>query len=153
MNLDNRTRLAIANEVKDFIIERTQDKHLDKNNQPFKPASGYSKSYKNSLDFRLGGKTNAIDLTLSGDMLAAMEVLENKKGKITIGYKKGTENDKAEGNIIGSYGKPSGDPKKARDFLGITDKDFKNIVDKYKNESAVEQSEFNRDLVDFIFGG
>jgi len=150
MNLDNRTRLAIANEVKDFIIERTQDKHLDKNNRPFPK---YSKEYERSLNFRLGGKSSAVDLTLSGDMLAAIEVLENKKGKITIGYKKGTENDKAEGNIIGSYGKPSGDPKKARDFLGITDKDFKNIVDKYKNESAVEQSEFNRDLVDFIFGG
>lgn len=120
-------REAIAQETIDFIVERTQ-KGLDKNNSNFKP---YSKSYKNSLNFKIAGKGAGVDLTLSGDMLSAIKALRDTKGKITIGFDKGLENDKAEGNILGTYGQPK-PVAPPRDFLGITKTDFKNeILSKY----------------------
>ena len=65
-------------------------------------------------------------------MLNALEVLETSEGSITIGYNARDKfnNDKAEGNILGSYG---GDPNpaKARDFLGITEGELGTILNKY----------------------
>jgi len=117
-------RTAIGQTIVEFIRDRS-DKSLDKNNKPFPK---YTKQYMKSLDFRVSGKSKKVDLKLSGDMLAAIEVLSSKPGEIKIGFKKGIENDKAEGNIIGSYGKPKGSPSKARDFLGITKKDLENKI-------------------------
>lgn len=118
-------RLELADLVIEHIVERTQN-GLDKNGAKFK---GYSKSYMKSLDFKNAGKSKSVDLQLSGDMLAALELLNDKNGKIVIGYKRGTtENDKAEGNILGSYGGDP-DPRKARDFLGIDKKKLKELID------------------------
>ena len=147
---------SIASEIKDFIIERTQDKHLDKRNRQF---AGYSDSYKHSLAFKVGGKSNAVDLTLSGDMLAALDVLDTRPGVIEIGFEKGsTENAKAEGNILGTYGKDKQVAPK-RDFLGITKGDLNKILAKYpindEDTRAISTARetFNREVVDFVFGG
>lgn len=122
-------RQAVALEIIDFIRERTQKKNLDKNNRPF-PA--YSASYVKSLDFKIAGKSKGkVDLTLSGDMLGALDLLSHKKGILTIGFEKGsTENARADGNIRGTYGNksPVSDP---RDFLGIDPKDLNSILKKY----------------------
>lgn len=117
-------------EVSDLIIERIvnrTDKGRDKNNQRFEK---YSKSYKDSLDFKVAGKKGKpVNLQLSGDMLAALEVLDKTSRSVTIGFENGSEeNAKADGNIRGTYGKPSPDPKKARDFLGITDTELSDII-------------------------
>lgn len=73
-----------------------------------------------------------VDLTLSGEMLEALNVLSHKKGSILIGFENGSEeNDKAEGNITGSYGR-SPNPRKARNFLGLTASEIKAIVRDYK---------------------
>jgi hypothetical protein len=122
-------RVAVATEILDYIRERTQKKNLDKNNKPF---AGYSDAYVKSLDFKIAGKSKGdINLTLSGDMLGALDILNHANGKIVIGYENGTpENAKADGNIRGTYGKakPTG-PK--RDFLGITPGDLKKILANY----------------------
>lgn len=117
-------------EVSDLIIERIvnrTDKGRDKNNQRFEK---YSKSYKDSLDFKVAGKKGKpVNLQLSGDMLAALDVLDKTSRSVTIGFENGSEeNAKADGNIRGTYGKPSPDPKKARDFLGITDTELSKII-------------------------
>ena len=147
-------RDAIAQEIIDYMIDRTLQSK-DKNNREFKP---YSSEYKKSLDFKNAGKTKKVNLTLSGDMLASMELLHNRKGAITIGYKKGSEeNDKAQGNRTGQYGstrKTKIDPKsgkrvsrsyKPRDFLGISRRDLNNkVLNKFplrKKEELVEQTE------------
>jgi hypothetical protein len=124
---DQEQRQAIADEVIDFIVNRSKQ-GLDKYNRSF---PNYSKSYKDSLDFKIAGKSSSVDLTLSGDMLDSIELLSNRKGSITIGFRPGSENDKAEGNIIGSYGQPSGNPAKSRDFLGIHPSDLSSILNKY----------------------
>lgn len=116
-------RRAIAEDVIDFIVNRSKS-GLDKNNNAF---VGYSASYKDSLEFRIGGKSSNVDLTLSGDMLDSIELLRDRKGAITVGFSRGQENDKAEGNIIGSYGR-SANPSKARDFLGIHPSDLTRIL-------------------------
>lgn len=93
----------------------------------------YSKEYIKSVDFKAAGKSKgSINLTLSGDMLASMDLVKSQKGEIVIGY---SEDDpqigKVEGNQIGSYGKPRGDSSKARRFLGIDKDSLQKILSKY----------------------
>lgn len=120
---------AIALEIIDRIIERTQKENLDRYNEPF---AKYSESYSKSLDFNiLGKKKNKVDLTLTGDMLSSLKVLKVKKGLIEIGYEKGDPiNGKVEGNRLGTYGnsKPVAEP---RDFLGIHKDDLDKIYENY----------------------
>ena len=130
---DEQTRVAIGLEIIDLILERT-GKGLDKNNKAF---AGYSKSYTSSFDFKLAGKNkNKVNLNLSGEMLNAITLLDQKKGEITIGIPKDDDfnNSKAQGNIEGTYG---GAPKrgKKRDFMGISRCDliFLSIIEKIEN--------------------
>lgn len=129
-------RASIAQDVLDFIRDRTQDRNLDKKNRKFPK---YSKEYINSTEFKAAGKSSSnVDLTLSESMLSEMDLLNTSKGQITIGFEKGTEeNAKADGNIRGTYGKQRGNSSKARDFLGITGKDLKNILRDYPLRSTI----------------
>jgi hypothetical protein len=124
-------REAIAYEIIEKIVERTQ-KGLDKKGENFK---GYSKSYMKSLDFQIAGKGKKPDLTLSGDMLAEMKLLKHKSGEIVIGYEKGsTENAKAEGNILGTYGQSSPIRGKKRDFLGASRDEMQKILSHFPTD-------------------
>lgn len=124
-DLDKSQRLELADLIIEHIVDRT-DRGIDKDGKKFPK---YSKNYTKSLDFRNAGKSaSKVDLQLSGDMLAALDVLNHDKGKIRIGFENGSEeNDKAEGNILGSYG---GDPNpsKARDFLGLKPSKLKELI-------------------------
>jgi hypothetical protein len=124
-------RTELADLVIEHIVERTQN-NKDKDGRKFPP---YSKSYIKSLDFANAGKSKSdVNLTLSGDMLAALKLLNQKNSEITIGFDRGAdENARAEGNILGSYG---GEPnkKKARDFLGIEEKKLRQLI-KYVKEN------------------
>lgn len=125
-------------EVADLIIEaikRRTEKGVDKNGKKF---PGYSKSYMESLDFKIAGKGKGVDLQLSGDMLASLSLLSHTKGRILIGYENGTpENDRADGNITGSYG-GSPNPRKARDFLGLPDGELAKILSHYGGPKGEE---------------
>lgn len=116
-------------EVADLIIERIvsrTDQGKDKDGRRF---PGYSKSYKESLDFKVAGKSSKVDLQLSGDMLAALSVLDKTSRSVTIGFENGSEeNAKADGNIRGTYGQSKPIPGKARDFLGISERELVKIV-------------------------
>jgi hypothetical protein len=75
-------REALADRVVDFIRDRTEA-GLDKNNYKFPK---YSKSYIKSLDFRIARKSSGkVNLRLTGDMMAAMDVLKTAPGEIVIG--------------------------------------------------------------------
>lgn len=120
-------------EIADLVVERIVDRTLDgkdKDNKPFKN-NKYSESYIKSLDFDNAGKSESnVNLKLSGDMLAALTLLDDSDGKIRIGFENGSEeNARADGNIRGTYGKQRGSSKKARPFLGITPKELKTIID------------------------
>ena len=122
-------KTAIAEDIIDFIIDRTQLKNLDRNNARFKK---YSEIYINSQKFKAAGKSiNDFNLTLDEDMLSAMKTLDIESDGVVIGFEKGTpENAKADGNIRGTYGKDKSTGK-GRDFLGITKKDLKTILSDY----------------------
>jgi len=115
-------------DIVEFIRQRTES-GKDEDGRAF---PRYSESYKKSLDFKIAGKGGKVNLTLSGDMLQALEVLQTKPGEIKIGYNKGDdEAGRAEGNILGSYGGDE-NPSKARRFLGISEKDLNKILKKYE---------------------
>jgi hypothetical protein len=112
----------IGKRIVQFIKDRT-DKGLDKNNKNFHK---YSESYIKSLDFKIAGKSSSnVNLQLTGDMIGTLDVLntDSDKGYITIGYKDGTENDKA---AYQQENTQKGFPKRL--FLGISDKDLKQIL-------------------------
>lgn len=93
---------------------------------------GYSEAYAKSLDFKIAGKSRGnVNLTLSGDMLIALDVLSHRSDSILIGYENGSEeNARADGNIRGSYG-GAPNPRKARNFLGITPSELDAILARY----------------------
>lgn len=111
-------------------IKRRTEKGVDRNGKKF-PA--YSKAYTESMDFKIAGKSkNSVDLQLSGDMLASINLLSHRKGKLLIGFENGSdENARADGNITGSYG-GSPNPKRARDFLGLPDSELDKILSHYE---------------------
>lgn len=121
-------REAIADEIINFIVERTKS-GKNKNNRDF---PGYSEAYMKSLDFKIAGKTSKVDLTLSGDMLTSLQLISHKNGELTVGFDRADDenNDKATGHITGIYGNSK--KVKKRDFLGITKGDLnKNILFNY----------------------
>jgi len=137
LSIDSRYDAAdqaeIAREVIDFIVDRSRD-GIDKDGNKF-PA--YSKEYRESLDFRIAGKSNSVNLTMSGEMLNSIELLSREAGRLTIGFQAGTQiNDQAEGNILGTYGQTTPDSRKARDFLGISQSDLSGILARFPIEEA-----------------
>ncbi len=131
-NIEPAMREAIGNEMVRLMAEKARNgvgvRYEGDRARP-KNFPAYSKKY---ADWK--GQDN-VDLTLSGDMLDALKVLSHKKGSVLIGFDSGSkENDKAEGNITGSYGK-SPNPRKARDFLGLLKSEINQIVRDKKSDS------------------
>ena len=126
---NKETRELIADDVIDFIIERTAN-GIDKNGNDFPE---YSKQYAK----KKGVSVQAVDLVASGEMMLSQQLkkIKDSAGQIVIGYDGRSKklNAKVEGNITGSYG---GEPnkKKARDFLGISRKDLMVIVGQYEED-------------------
>ena len=115
-------RVALADLVVDKIVDRTQIKQVDKKGRSF---ARYTDEYADIKNTSKGD----VDLTLSGAMLDALTLLSHESGSILIGYEKGTkQNAKADGNIRGTYGKARPNPRKARDFLGISRSDLSELI-------------------------
>lgn len=129
-------RIELADLVIEHIFDRTQ-RGLDKDGKRF---PGYSKEYVASLDFKVAGKSRGdVNLKLSGDMLAAIKLLNHSNGRISVGFDAGTvENDKAEGNIKGTYGQKTPIAGKQRDFLGIQASKLRELVEFVRNGSSEE---------------
>jgi len=77
--------------------------------------------YSESLEFEAAGKSKSDpNLTLTGDMLGLMDVIEEEKATITIGWNSSEEANKAHGHISGSVGAK-------RDFLGLSAKEAERV--------------------------
>ena len=127
-DIDNLGRRVLGQMVIDFIQDRTA-KGKDINNGSF---ARYSKEYKESRDFKTAGKSSLVNLRLTGDMMASIEVLSTGSGFIELGYIAGTdENDKAA--WVSDF-----DNGPSRDFLGMSAKDLDQVVSSFKevNPSA-----------------
>lgn len=129
-DLSAKDRRAVGKELLEFIRKRTASGR-GKGSGTFPK---YSKEYTQSLDFRNARKSaGKVNLKLSGDMMAALDVLSHKKGQLIYGFKNKTEeNDRAEGNILGSYG-GSPNASKVRDFMGLDKNEVNAIVELSKS--------------------
>ena len=127
-------RKKIAEVVINHIINRSIAGY-DKNDKKF-PI--YSKDYAE----KKGVSRGEVDLLLSGELLDSIKLLSERSGEITIGFDKEDEklNGKAEGNILGSYGKEP-NKKKARDFLGIDDAELDILISAYEDKKEDEPEE------------
>jgi hypothetical protein len=132
-----KDRVKIAEVIIDHIITRSVS-GIDKNNKKFPE---YSDSYAEKKNVGPGD----VDLVLSGEMLESIQLLSHKSGEIIIGFDKSDEelNGKAEGNILGSYGRQP-NKNKARDFLGMPDDELDILFGAFEEEielGNVETSE------------
>jgi hypothetical protein len=105
-----------GNRVIDEIKSRTL-RGRDKNNNSFVPNT-YSKSYQESHEFRVFGKSRSpVNLRLSGEMQASISVVDTSSSGVTIGFVSREQEQKARGHIMGSGSLP------VRDFWGIPKND------------------------------
>jgi len=121
-----KDRARVADKAIDSIVKRTVEKGKDKNNKKF---VAYTKDYAKQKGQR------RVDLVKSFSMLTNIQQLQSSKGRIVIGFTKGSkENGKADGNIRGTFGKSkpiTRDDKQApgRDFLGLPTKALNAIIE------------------------
>jgi hypothetical protein len=119
-----KDRVKIANVIIEHIINRSASGY-DRNDNKCNP---YTEKYAD----KKGVGVNDVDLILTGEMLDELELVSQKSGEITIGYKEPSDElaGKVEGNRSGSYGKEP-NKKKARDFLGISNDDLTTLISAY----------------------
>lgn len=119
---------AFKQGVGQAIIDRIRDRtnrSLDRQGNRFK---NYSKQYAQALEFKAGGKSiSKPNLRLTGDMLGFMDITTSSRNTITIGWDDVDEQLKAHGHILGS----SPGPRVRRDFLGLPEKDYEEIADRF----------------------
>jgi hypothetical protein len=121
--LKRKDRKAFLQDCMEFVKDRTAQGY-DETTTKFEP---YTKEYAK----KKGVSRNKVDLKLSSDMLDSMEAWGFTSDYGKIGYKrKNTEQGKAEGNILGSYGREP-DPEKARPFLGLSKEEINAIAGAY----------------------
>jgi hypothetical protein len=117
---------AIANDIRLYLIERTQ-RGLGKGAKPWSGKAGeYSKAYKESIEFKAAGKGSTVDLRLSSEMLGSLQA--TVKGSRIVIEPGEDQKGKAEGNIRGTYGNKSPIPGKRRNFLDISGNELKSIL-------------------------
>lgn len=117
----SRLRQAVGQEILDLINKRTADGRSWDGKQ-FK---NYSTEYADSLEFQAAGKSkNEPNLKLTGDMLGLMDIIEEDKATITIGWRESEEAQKAHGHITGHVGVK-------RDFLGLSEKEVNTIRERF----------------------
>jgi hypothetical protein len=121
-------RLDLGISVLQFIGDRTRRGQ----NVYGRSWSGKAGRYTEGYAKRKGvSQSGPVDLALTDEMLGKMQYFPSLsgKGEIVIGFKDGTKAQrKAEGNILGSYGR-SPDPGKARPFLDILKKDLNALIE------------------------
>lgn len=103
-------------------IQENTSNSLDRNGKLFHK---YSEQYKQSLDFKNAGKTNRVNLELSGDMMASLELVSSRAGEVTIGYKLG---DSLAGQVEGVQ------LIQDRKFIGLPQKQLDLIIATVKNQ-------------------
>lgn len=123
---DSEFKADIAFAVIERIIERTQS-GISKTGSRFPQ---YSEAYA----AKKGVSRSAVDLTLSEDMLANIDVIKETPKTITLGFPDETENAKA-------FNHTTGDTVPKRDFFGLPQKDLNEIAGEFRSELRRLKSE------------
>lgn len=120
INIPNRFSARQRKQIGQDIIARIKERTslgLDRNNRLF---AGYSPNYE---------KSGTVNLRVSGDMLAGLEVLSHGRGFIRIGFASRRTNDKAA-FIQAPRGQKAGN-QPVREFVGISQADLNRILASY----------------------
>lgn len=126
LKLTKKQKLEVAQAVIDKIVANAE-KGKDRQG---KSLPKYSKDYKDSDAFGAFGKSTKPNMTLTGDLLGQIDVIDVDGDTVLIGWADEQENLKAHGNITGQEGLW---PAK-RDFFGLPPKEIKEILDGYSEE-------------------
>lgn len=119
----SRLRQAVGQEILDIINKRTAG-GVSWDGKQFR---NYSEIYSESLEFQAAGKSKSDpNLKLTGDMLGLMDIIEEDKATITIGWRESEEANKAHGHISGAVGVK-------RDFLGLSQKEVDTIRNRFED--------------------
>jgi len=125
-------RKPTAQESRDFEIEALET--IIGRTQSGKSVTGKKfPKYNEDYAEEKGVSPGAVDLTLFGDMLLAIDA--STSGSMLTLKIDDTEAAKAHGNITGSYGRSSRDDSKARDFFGLSIKEVEQITSKVKRDN------------------
>jgi hypothetical protein len=122
---DEKLVTKIGQSIIDYMEQRVED-GLGYGRKKLK--SPYSKSYASSLDFTAAGKSkNHVNMRLSGDMLASIDIVETNGAKVTIAI----EGDQAPK----AFNHQTGDTLPKREFFGVTKDEVKKyILEEFKSE-------------------
>lgn len=122
--------LSFGQSVIDRIVERTKS-GKDVNGKPFKNypgSSGYSDDYVDSLEFKAFGKSrDNINMTLEGNMLADLDILDFSGNKIRVGLRDETE-------ILKGFNHVTGDTVPRREFFGLTDGEIEDLRSEFSGD-------------------
>lgn len=119
-------RKAIGQAIIDHILERTENGKAIGGNVDLK--SPYSDEYAKSVGFKAAGKSKGdVNMTLNGDMLGLMDIIDESPNTITIGWVDEKENLKA-------YNHNVGDTVPKRPFFGLNKSEIRAIAKKFKPE-------------------
>lgn len=135
-------RKQIGIEIVNYIVDRTKNgQGIGK--KPFKPQ--YSKTYVKTPEFEIAGKSRGdVNLTLSGDMLSSLEVINTSIiGRIVIGLTGQHENDKSVWL-----------EEKGFKFLGLTDKELNSILADFGvPEREIQPADISESFVESFIRG
>ena len=132
-------RRAIARAIIDHIQERsTKGKGIG--GRAFSGPDGdnkYAKSYKDSREFETAGKSGSVvNLTLTGDMLASIEVLDvSTVAQVTVGFEEGEEDDKARFMRLKGYR-----------FLGLSSEELATITSRFENSAQAQADNLSESI-------
>lgn len=116
---------AMAQAIIDHIVSRTED---GKAYGGGKLKAPYSKPYQESRPFKAAGKkANEITMELTGDMLAAIDVLDTVGNKIKIGISD-------ELQVLKAFNHQTGDTVPRRPFFGVTKSELEQIGNEFAGE-------------------
>lgn len=130
-------RQAFANSAIQKIVERTQEG---------RPLYGswrrYSEGYKESLPFKAFGKTEDVNLTLTGDMLGTLSLLKSQGSKVVIGWDIELQNKKA-------FNHHTGDTVPRRPFFGLQNQEISELKEEF-DAQAKSLEPITRKLKDIL---
>lgn len=139
INLKSLLGASAKNEsIRQVFFEAAFDKmlaRLDQGRGVDGKLHAYSKAYKNSLAFAAFGKSNTVNMQLTGDMVQSITVLDSSETKLKIGIEDSKQAAKAYGHMTGMKGHPILDGKvDARNWFGWKDSELIKIADAIKPE-------------------
>lgn len=147
---NSELRQAIAQHAIDYIRTRTES-GAGIGGQPFN-FGVYSDQYAESLEFKAHGKDqHEVNMTLTGDMLGLLDVIDETSQTVTLGWSDPEQNAKA-------FNHNTGDTVPKRPFFGLSKKEIREIADKFrpdvqdyvKKSRTQERDEFTQKALEFL---